>query len=87
MNISIKKRDLDVTYNGTIKAINVDITTKDAHCGALATDCGEDTVVVKNAKFRNIKSNGHSIYYAKSRNASLNGKTIKLPGGGRLMAK
>lgn len=39
-------RGLDATYNGTINAANVTITTKGAHCAALATDRGEGTVTV-----------------------------------------
>ena len=37
-------------------------------------------------KCRNIKSNGHTVYYDKNREANdwLGGKTLSLPGGGKL---
>ncbi|SDG80851.1 hypothetical protein SAMN05216584_1131 [Selenomonas sp. WCT3] len=37
--------------------------------------------------FSNINSNGHKIYYDKKANPNLGGKTYKLPGGGKLIAK
>lgn len=37
--------------------------------------------------FSNINSNGHKIYYDKKENPALGGKTYKLPGGGKLIAK
>lgn len=37
--------------------------------------------------FANIQSNGHKIYYDKTANPQLNGKTYSLPGGGQLIAK
>ena len=37
--------------------------------------------------FHNINSNGHKIYYDKKENPALGGKTYKLPGGGKLIAK
>jgi hypothetical protein len=42
-------RGLDATYNGTIIADDVHITTEGAHCAPLATDRGEGTVTVTNA--------------------------------------
>ena len=39
-------RGLDATYNGTIIATNVDITTEGAHCAPVATDRGEGTMTV-----------------------------------------
>ncbi|MBP2635496.1 MAG: hypothetical protein H6Q72_1403 [Firmicutes bacterium] len=42
-------RGLDATYNGTIIANDVHITTEGAHCAPLATDRGEGTVMVTNA--------------------------------------
>ena len=39
----------------------------------------------KDASFANIKSNGHNIYYAASQNSALAGRTIDLPGGGKLL--
>jgi hypothetical protein len=42
-------RGLDATYNGTIIADHVHITTEGAHSAPLATDRGEGTVTVTNA--------------------------------------
>lgn len=42
-------RGLDATYNGTLMADGVDITTEGAHSAPLATDRGEGTVTVTNA--------------------------------------
>ncbi|MBP2652122.1 MAG: hypothetical protein H6Q74_2947 [Firmicutes bacterium] len=42
-------RGLDATYNGTIIADAVQITTEGAHCAPLATDRGEGTVTVTKA--------------------------------------
>lgn len=42
-------RGLDATYDGTIIADHADITTKGAHCAALATDRGEGTVTAANS--------------------------------------
>lgn len=39
----------------------------------------------KDASFANIKSNGHNIYYDASQNSALAGRTIDLPGGGKLL--
>lgn len=40
-------RGLDATYNGTIIAKDVNITTNGTHCAALANDRGEGTVHLK----------------------------------------
>ena len=39
----------------------------------------------KDASFANNKSNGHNIYYDASQNSALAGRTIDLPGGGKLL--
>lgn len=40
-----------------------------------------------NSDFNNIESNGYTIYYDSNSNTQLNGKTITLSGGGKLVAK
>lgn len=55
-------RGLDATYNGTINAEDVDITTEGAHCGALATDMGEGNVIVKGAKLKTSGEGSPCIY-------------------------
>ncbi len=44
------------------------------------------TLVDEDENFNNIKSNGHNIYYSKAENI-FGGRTSKLPGGGKLVAK
>lgn len=51
----------------------------------LTEDSYVTTLVDEDENFNNIKSNGHNIYYSKAEN-SFGGKTIKLPGGGKLVA-
>ena len=55
-------RGLDATYGGTINAIDVDITTEGAHCGALATDRGEGNVLVNGAKIHTSGEGSPCIY-------------------------
>ncbi len=45
------------------------------------------TISDADTTFSNINSNGHKIYYDKKANPNLGGKTYKLPGGGKLIAK
>ena len=76
------------TFNGTINhdnqadAANISLTK-----GAkwqLTADAYVTTITDEQADFGNIASNKHNIYYDKQSNPSLNGKTISLPGGGKL---
>ncbi|SFT85037.1 hypothetical protein SAMN02910356_02408 [Selenomonas sp. GACV-9] len=55
-------RGLDATYDGTIEANDVDITTEGAHCGALATDRGEGSVIVTGAKLTTSGEGSPCIY-------------------------
>jgi len=55
-------RGLDSTYNGTIVADNVNISTKGAHCGALATDRGEGTVTVTGGTYTTAGEGSPGIY-------------------------
>lgn len=55
-------RGLDATYDGTIEAEHVDITTEGAHCGALATDRGEGKVIVKDATIRTSGQGSPCVY-------------------------
>ena len=51
----------------------------------LTEDSYVTTLVDEDGSFSNIKSNGHNIYYSRAEN-NFGGKTIKLTGGGMLMA-
>lgn len=53
----------------------------------LTADSYVSSIDDENSSFANIKSKGHNIYYDKSQNKALKGKTIQLPGGGKLMPK
>ena len=55
-------RGLDATYNGTVEASDVDITTEGAHCAALATDRGEGTVTVHNGAFQTSGQGSPCVY-------------------------
>lgn len=55
-------RGLDATYNGTIIANNVQITTNGAHCAALATDRGEGTVTVTQGTLQTAGEGSPGIY-------------------------
>ena len=64
----------------TLKGNNKWIVTKASHVTAL---------VSTKKSLKNIHSNGHNVYYAKSNSANkwLNGKTYQLTGGGKLIAE
>lgn len=55
-------RGLDATYNGTILADDVNITTEGTHCAPLATDRGEGTVTVDNAVLSSKGEGSPCIY-------------------------
>jgi hypothetical protein len=55
-------RGLDATCDGTITADDVSITTQGAHCAALATDRGEGTVIVRNAKLSTHGEGSPCVY-------------------------
>jgi len=55
-------RGLDATYDGTIVAQDVDITTEGEHCAALATDRGEGTVTVDGAKIATSGAGSPNVY-------------------------
>lgn len=55
-------RGLDATYGGSIAATDVEITTEGAHCGALATDRGEGTVMVTRSRLRTSGEGSPCIY-------------------------
>lgn len=77
-------------FQGTLNAKN---TAKSASISLDKTSRWEVTgdsyvskITDKNTKCRNIRSNGHTVYYdaAQKGNGWLKGKTISLPGGGKL---
>lgn len=55
-------RGLHATYNGTIDANSVSITTQGGSCAALATDRGEGTVVAKKMKLSTAGAGSPLIY-------------------------
>lgn len=76
------------SFTGTINpdnqadAANMNLT-KDAHW-ELTANAYVTTLKDAQADFSNIASNKHNIYYDKESNPTLNGQTIRLPGGGQL---
>ncbi len=55
-------RGLDATYGGTIIAKKADITTRGAHCAALATDRGEGTVTVSDSRLTTAGEGSPCVY-------------------------
>ena len=55
-------RGLDATYNGTIIATDIDVTTEGNHCAALATDRGEGTIAVTRGTFTTAGEGSPCIY-------------------------
>lgn len=55
-------RGLDATFGGTIEGENLTITTRGAHCAALATDRGEGTVKVKKVTASTAGDGSPGIY-------------------------
>ncbi len=79
------------SFNGTI---NQDYQAEAAHITLnkdaswnLTADAYVTTINDEQADYGNIQSNKHNIYYDKSANPSLNGQTINLPGGGKLLPR
>ena len=89
-NISKVKLNLGeaAIFKGTINADNqaeaAGITLSKDATWELTADAYVTTISDEAADFENINSNKHNIYYDKSSNPALNGKTIRLPGGGKL---
>jgi hypothetical protein len=71
-------RGLDATYNGTVIAKDVNITTKGAHCAALATDRGEGTIHVTGGTMNTTGEGSPAIY--STGNITVKGATLKSTG-------
>jgi hypothetical protein len=68
-------------------AKSASVSLKKNSSWTLTADSYITSITDEDTSFKNIKSNGHNIYYDKSSNPKLSGRSIKLAGGGRLMAK
>lgn len=79
----------DAVFSGSVnpdnQADSMVVNLKSGATWELTEDSYVTTLVDEDGSFSNIKSNGHNIYYSKAEN-NFGGKTIKLPGGGKLMA-
>ena len=71
-------RGLDATYNGTIIAKDVNITTQGAHCASLATDRGEGTIHVTGGTMNTAGEGSPAIY--STGNITVKGATLKATG-------
>lgn len=75
--------------NGNNSSKEVDITFDKTSTWTLTGDSYINTLTIQNGKIsrlsRSIKSNGYDIYYNANLNEWLNGKTIRLSGGGKLI--
>ena len=76
------------TFSGTInndnqaEAANISLTK--GASWQLTANAYVTTITDEQTDFSNIVSNKHNIYYDKENNPHLNGRTINLPGGGKL---
>ena len=79
----------DAVFSGSVnpdnQADSMVVNLKSGATWELTEDSYVTKLVDEDGSFSNIKSNGHNIYYSKAEN-SFGGKTIKLPGGGKLIA-
>lgn len=79
----------DAVFSGSVnpdnQADSMVVNLKSGATWELTEDSYVTMLVDEDGSFSNIKSNGHNIYYSKAEN-SFGGKTIKLPGGGKLIA-
>lgn len=79
------------TWTGTINNDNqaqaTELTLAKTAQWTLTNDAHVTTFTDAQSDYSNIQSNGHNIYYSKAKNPTLNGKTFKLPGGGKLIAE
>lgn len=57
-------RGLDATYEGTVTAKDVTITTAGAHCACLATDRGNGTIKVTGSSKLNAAGDGSPLVYS-----------------------
>ncbi len=76
------------TFSGTInndnQAETANISLTKGASWQLTADAYVTTITDEQTDFSNIVSNKHNIYYDKENNPHLNGRTINLPGGGKL---
>ena len=77
-------------FSGAINSENegrVNLSLSISAVISLTADSFVDVISDSDAKFRNIESNGHNLYYNKTapENKKLKGKTVKLAGGGKLI--
>lgn len=79
------------TFTGTInkdyQAEAANVTLAQDASWNLTADAYVTTISDAQQDFGNIQSNKHNIYYDKSANPALQGKSLKLPGGGKLMPR
>lgn len=79
------------TFTGSADSENtgdVTVTLDSSSKWNVTADSYVTAIVDEDSTFSNIVSNGHTIYYSASdsRNSSLNGETITLSDGGKLVA-
>lgn len=84
-----KESILKGAVNHENKGKNVEISLDKGSTWELTGDSYVDVIVNSDDTCSNIKSNGHTIYYDRSNtgNSWLNGKTIRLDGGGKIVPK
>ena len=72
------------TINSDNQAESAKVSLSKGANWQLTADAYVTSITDEASDFSNINSNKHNIYYDKNSNPGLNGKTIHLPGGGKL---
>ena len=72
------------TINSDNQAESAKVSLSKGASWQLTADAYVTSITDEASDFSNINSNKHNIYYDKNSNPGLNGKTIHLPGGGKL---
>lgn len=88
ISVSLKNNTtLNSAINNENKLANVSVTLDSSSKWNVTADSYVKTITDSDTTLANINSNGHNVYYDSSASANswLNGKTVTLTGGGKLM--
>ena len=85
VTLTLKNSTLTSTVNKANKAKSVNISIDASSSWNVTGTSYVTKLTLANNDTSLIKSNGHNVYYSKSANSWLNGKTVTLNGGGKLI--
>lgn len=86
VTLNLKKTTLKGTINADQSAKSVTVSLDADSCWDVTGDSYVTILTLENNDLSLIKSNGHTIYYSASENSWLNGQTVTLSDGGKLVA-